>query len=105
MLGHREERAARRVERNAPLYGVQQKQLGPRLLQQYDLIAERETRKAGQILGPLDGHEEQPRARLVDRLVLMRVEIGRHELRHNEAGVGATARVRFLVVGHIDGVV
>lgn len=105
MLGDREQGTARGIEWNAPLYGIQQKQLRPGLLQQDDLVAKRKPCKAGQVLGPLDGHEEQPRARLVHRFMLMRIEIGRHELGHYEAGVGSAARIGLLIIGHIYRVV
>lgn len=41
VLRNGEERTARGIQGYAPLYGIQQKQLRPGLLQQYDLIPKR----------------------------------------------------------------
>ena len=57
--------------RAAPLYGAEQEELGPALLQQQRLVRLGQGSEGGEVLGPADRHEEQPGRCLVHCLRLL----------------------------------
>jgi hypothetical protein len=63
-----------RIDRHLELCSAQDKELGPRFLQETALIPARQTEEGRDALHPLDGHEEDPCSRLADRLRV--VEVG-----------------------------
>ncbi len=60
------------------LSGAQDEQLTPALLEQQRLVAPGQTQECRHVLRPLDGHEQQTRRRLADRLRV--VEVRRRQL-------------------------
>ncbi|RUS70825.1 hypothetical protein EGW08_021417, partial [Elysia chlorotica] len=66
LTGGGEERTC--LHRKLELGGPEHEELPPGLLQQQDLVSERQSRERGHRLGPLDRHEQQARSRLADRL-------------------------------------
>lgn len=107
MLGDREKRAARRLQRQTPLDGVEQEQRRPRLLEENHLIAKREAGEARQILRPLDRHEQQTCTRLVHRLLRVSIQRWINEVGHHHAFSILAIFVLLIVRRHLnfDGII
>ena len=70
----------RRIERNAELSGAEYEQFAPRLLQERELILERQRDESRNILRPFDRHEEDSGRGLANGL-RVRVDILKHFVR------------------------
>lgn len=66
------------IDGHLELRGAEDKELGPRFLQETGLVPERQAQEGRDALHPLDGHEEDPGRRLTDGLGV--VEVGVEDL-------------------------